>query len=65
MVEHIDEDHVLEGVFREYPDVAFRWITTRLAMSSAVTLLNARKIGFVYATKFAIYLSRGWPSCDE
>jgi hypothetical protein len=30
MVEHVDEDHVLERVFEEYPDVAFRWIATRL-----------------------------------
>lgn len=30
IVEHVDDDHVLEGVFRKYPDVAFQWIATRL-----------------------------------
>ncbi len=31
MVNHDDDnDHVLEGVFKEYPDVAFRWIASRL-----------------------------------
>lgn len=30
IVEHVDDDHVLVSVFQEYPDVAFRWIATRL-----------------------------------
>jgi hypothetical protein len=30
MVEHVDEDHVLEGVFQAYPDVACRWLASRI-----------------------------------
>jgi hypothetical protein len=30
IVEHVDDDHVLESVFREYPDVAVAWISTKL-----------------------------------
>lgn len=30
IVEHVEDDHVLEGVFQEYPDVAFQWISIRL-----------------------------------
>lgn len=30
VVEHVDEDHVLAGIFQMYPDVAFQWISTRL-----------------------------------
>ena len=30
IVEHVDDDHVLESVFGEYPDVAFQWISTKL-----------------------------------
>jgi hypothetical protein len=30
MVEHVDEAHVLEGVFDQYSDVAFDWIAKRL-----------------------------------
>jgi hypothetical protein len=26
----VDEDHILEGIFREFSDVAFRWIAKRL-----------------------------------
>lgn len=30
IVEHVDDDHVLASVFQGNPDVAFRWIATRL-----------------------------------
>lgn len=30
IVEHVDEDHVLQGVFQVHQDVAFRWIAMRV-----------------------------------